>query len=127
MPKQIIHTNEAPDAIGPYSQGVMANGFLFTAGQIPLDPATAQIVEGDIAVQTRRVMDNLAAVLAAAGLTMADVVQSSVFLADLNDFGAFNKVYGSYFDDQPPARTTVEVGRLPKGVRLEVAMIAAAS
>jgi len=125
MLKQIICTDKAPAAIGPYSQGVMVNGFLFTAGQVALDPTTGQFVEGDITVQTRRVMDNLVAVLDAAGLSMSDVVQASVFLADLNDFGAFNEVYGSYFDKQPPARTTIEVARLPIGARLEVAMIAA--
>jgi 2-iminobutanoate/2-iminopropanoate deaminase len=122
--KQIISTTEAPQALGPYSQAVRVGDFVFLSGQIPLDPSSGTIVEGDITVQTRRVMDNLAAVLRASGASFTDVVKSSIFLADLGDFAKMNEVYGSYFTSEPPARSTVQVGALPRGVRIEIDMIA---
>ena len=122
--KQIVVTKQAPQAIGPYSQGIAANGFLFLSGQIPLDPATGQVVEGDIAVQTERVLKNLEAVLEAAGASLARVVKTTVYLKDLNDFGRMNEVYGRFFASEPPARATVEVARLPRDVRIEIDLIA---
>ncbi len=126
MERKAIQTPEAPAAIGPYSQAVVAGGFVFCSGQIPLDPQTGQLVGGDdVRAQTRRVMDNLGAVLAAAGSGFGQVVQTTIFLADMNDFAAVNEVYGSYFEGmQPPARATVEVARLPKDVRVEIACTA---
>jgi 2-iminobutanoate/2-iminopropanoate deaminase len=122
--KQAVSSADAPKAIGPYSQAVRAGQLLFVSGQVPLDPATGQIVEGDIAAQTRRVFANLAAVLAAGGRTFADVVRTTVFLADMNDFAAVNEVYGSYFSEPYPARATVQVARLPKDARVEIDLIA---
>jgi 2-iminobutanoate/2-iminopropanoate deaminase len=122
--KQAVSSPEAPKAIGPYSQAVRAGQLLFVSGQVPLDPATGQIVEGDIAAQTRRVFANLAAVLNAGGRTFADVVRTTVFLADMNDFAAVNDVYGSYFSEPYPARATVQVARLPKDARVEIDVIA---
>jgi 2-iminobutanoate/2-iminopropanoate deaminase len=116
----VVATTEAPAAIGPYSQAVRANGFLFTAGQIPLDPATGNVVTGGITEQTERVMDNLAAVLAAAGTSFNAVVKTTCFLANLDDFPAFNTVYATRFGDNPPARSTVQVAKLPRGVLVEV-------
>ena len=127
MSLKIIHTDSAPAAIGPYSQGVVANGFLFTAGQIALDPATGQVVTGDVAAQTDRVMTNLAAVLAAAGATFKDVVKTTVFLHDMNDFPRVNEVYGRAFGDARPARSTVQVSALPRGVLVEIDAIAVIS
>ena len=126
MERKAIKTPEAPAAIGPYSQAVVAGGFVFCSGQIPLDPQTGQLVGGDdVRAQTRRVMDNLGAVLAAAGSGFGQVVQTTIFLADMNDFAAVNEVYASYFEGmQPPARATVEVARLPKDVRVEIACTA---
>jgi 2-iminobutanoate/2-iminopropanoate deaminase len=124
MPRQIIHTDRAPKAIGPYSQAVRAGQLLFVSGQVPLDPATGQMVEGDIAAQTRRVFDNLAAVLKAGGRSFGDVVRTTVFLADMNDFAAVNEVYGTYFAEPYPARATVQVARLPKDARVEIDVIA---
>ena len=124
MSKEIIATDNAPKAIGPYSQAVRAGGFLFCSGQIPLDPATGELVTGPIGAQTERVMDNIAAVLAAAGLTFGDVVKSTIYLADLGDFAAVNKVYGRRFPSEPPARSTVEVKGLPKGAGVEIEVIA---
>lgn len=124
--KQSIATQKAPQAIGPYSQGIAANGFLFLSGQIPLDPATGQVVEGDIAVQTERVLKNLEGVLEAAGSSLARVVKTTVYLKDLNDFGRMNEVYGKFFSSEPPARATVEVARLPRDVRVEIDLIALA-
>ena len=126
MERKAIKTPEAPAAIGPYSQAVVAGGFVFCSGQIPLDPQTGQLVGGDdVRVQTRRVMDNLGAVLAAAGSGFGQVVQTTIFLADMNDFATVNEVYASYFEGmQPPARATVEVARLPKDVRVEIACTA---
>jgi 2-iminobutanoate/2-iminopropanoate deaminase len=117
---KIIHTDKAPAAIGPYSQGVVANGFLFTAGQIALDPATAQVVGGGVAGQTERVMDNLTAVLATVGATFKDVVKTTVYLQDMADFPVVNEVYGKALGDARPARTTVQVAGLPRGVLVEI-------
>jgi 2-iminobutanoate/2-iminopropanoate deaminase len=126
MSKVVIRTEEAPPAIGPYSQAIVANGFVFAAGQIPLDPHTGQTVPGDVRVQTRRVLDNLKAVLAAAGSSMDRVVKTTVFLVDLNDFGAMNEIYGDYFRESPPARSTVQVARLPRGAAVEIEAVALA-
>ena len=123
--REIIHTNDAPAAVGPYSQGVKVGNLLFTAGQIPLDPATMKLVEGDIDVQTDQVMQNLQAVLEAAGTSFANVVKATVFLADINDFAAMNGVYGRYVTDSPPARSAFQVGALPLGAKVEIEMIAA--
>ena len=124
--KKIISTNEAPAAIGPYSQAVRSGSFLFCSGQIPLDPKSGQIVPGDIAAQTRRVLNNIAAVLRAEGLTFDSVVKTTIFLTDLNDFQLVNEVYGSYFKQDPPARSTVQVSALPKGANVEIEVIAVA-
>jgi 2-iminobutanoate/2-iminopropanoate deaminase len=127
MSKTVIATDKAPAAIGPYSQGVRTGNLVFTAGQIPLDPATGQVVASGIAEQTTRVMENLKAILEAAGTNLDRVVKATVFLKDFNDFAAMNAVYGSYFDGNkaaPPARTTVEVSRLPKDVLVEIELIA---
>lgn len=124
MPKETIATRNAPAAIGPYSQAIKVDGLLFTAGQIPLDPATGKLVAGDIRAQTERVMENLAAVLRAGGASLASVVKTTCFLADLDDFQAFNEVYGRYFTEQPPARSTVQAARLPAGARVEVECVA---
>lgn len=121
--KEIVSTTAAPAAIGPYSQAVRSGGLLFLSGQIPLDPATGQMVEGGIAEQTERVMRNLQAVAEAAGATMADALKTSCFLADMGDFPAFNEVYGRYFPADPPARETVQVARLPKDALVEVSAI----
>lgn len=121
---ETVAVPDAPNAIGPYAQGVMAGGFLFTAGQIPLDPVTMKLVEGDIAVQTARVLDNLEAVLRGAGATLAHVVKTTVFLADLRDFAAMNKVYAERFGAHRPARSTVQVAALPAGARLEIELVA---
>src|SRR5207247_7413896 len=125
--KQAISSAGAPKAIGPYSQAIRAGQLLFLSGQVPLDPATGQLVGGDIAAQTRRVMENLGAVLSAAGLSFADVVRTTIFLADINDFAAVNEVYGSYFSAPAPARATVQVARLPKDARVEIDAVAAFS
>ena len=121
---QPISSPGAPKAIGPYSQAVRAGQLLFVSGQVPLDPATGQMVDGDIAAQTRRVFDNLGAVLQAGGRSFADVVRTTVFLADMNDFAAVNEVYGTYFTEPYPARATVQVARLPKDARVEIDVIA---
>ena len=124
--KKIISTTDAPAAIGPYSQAVRAGSMIFCAGQVPLDPKTGQIVSEDISEQTRRVLDNLTAVLKAEGLTMSNVVKTTVFLADFGDFPKMNEVYATYFTDQPPARSTVGVSTLPKNARVEIEAIAMA-
>lgn len=124
--KQPITTNKAPAAIGPYSQGVKANGFLFLSGQVALDPASGQLVGGDIRGQTERVLKNLEAILEAAGSSLAAVVKTTVFLADLNDFAAMNEVYARFFPQPPPARATVQVARLPKEAKVEIDLIAVA-
>ena len=121
---QQVQTDQAPAAIGPYSQAMIANGLVFTAGQIPLDPQSMQIVEGDVAVQTERVMTNIAAVLQAAGAELSTVVKTTVFLRDMNDFAAMNEVYGRHFGDHKPARSTVQVARLPRDVAVEIEAVA---
>ena len=126
MPKRVIKTEQAPPAIGPYSQAVIGNGLVFAAGQIPLDPRTGQLVPGDIRVQTRRVLENLKAVLEAAGSSMDRVVKTTVFLRDLNDFGAANEIYGEYFRESPPARSTVQVVKLPRDAAVEIEAVALA-
>jgi 2-iminobutanoate/2-iminopropanoate deaminase len=123
--KKIVSTNEAPAAIGPYSQAVRSGRFLFCSGQIPLDPKSGQIVPGDIAAQTRRVLDNIAAVLRAEGLSFDSVIKTTIFLTDLGDLQAVNDIYGSYFKQNPPARSTVQVSALPKGANVEIEVIAA--
>jgi len=123
--KRRLATDGAPTALGPYSQGIVANGFVFCAGQVGLDPATAELVGGGIQGQTDRALKNLSAVLDAAGLTFADVVKTTCFLADIGDFAAFNEVYGRHFPDPYPARSTFAVAALPKGALVEVEAIAA--
>lgn len=123
--RQTFHSDQAPKAIGPYSQAVrIGQGPIFLSGQIPLDPATGALVDGDISAQTERVMQNLKNVLAAAGCTFDDVVRCGIFLTDLNDFGKVNEVYGRYFPVNPPARSTVQVSALPKGARVEIDAVA---
>ncbi len=126
MAKRVIKTEQAPQAIGPYSQAIVANGLVFAAGQIPLDPRTGQAVLGDVRVQTRRVLDNLKAVLEAAGSSMDQVVKTTVFLRELNDFGAMNEIYGEYFKENPPARSTVQVVKLPRDAAVEIEAVALA-
>jgi len=122
---EIVHTADAPAAIGPYSQGVVANGFLFTAGQIAIDPASGQVIAGDVRAQTERVMSNLGAVLATVNATWKDIVKTTVFLHDMNDFPAVNEVYGRALGDARPARSTVQVSALPRGVLVEIEAIVA--
>jgi 2-iminobutanoate/2-iminopropanoate deaminase len=121
---KIIESGNAPKAIGPYSQAVQKNGMTFLSGQIPLDPKTGALVEGDIGIQTEQVMKNLGAVLDAAGLTFSNVVRCTIYLMDLSDFGRVNEIYGRYFPSNPPARATVQVAGLPKGARVEIDAIA---
>ena len=125
--KKPIFTSEAPAAIGPYSQGIRTGRFLFCSGQIPLDPKSGEIVSGDIATQTRRVLDNIAAILRAEGLTFDHIVKTTIFLTDLGDFQTVNEIYGSYFKQDPPARSTVQVSALPRGANVEIEVIAAAA
>ncbi len=125
MGKRIIRTNEAPAAIGPYSQAIAtAGGMVFTAGQIALDPVSGALVGGGIQEQTARVLENLSAILRAAGTDLSRVVKTTVFLADMGEFGAMNEVYARYFPENPPARSTVQVSRLPRDVRVEIEAIA---
>jgi 2-iminobutanoate/2-iminopropanoate deaminase len=121
---RIIHTDKAPAAIGPYSQAIAANGFLFTAGQIALDPSTGQVVDGDVVAQTERVFANLRAILDAAGTSFADVVKTTVFLSDMADFPRMNEVYAKAFGAARPARSTVQAAGLPRGVLVEIEAIA---
>jgi 2-iminobutanoate/2-iminopropanoate deaminase len=125
--KKIIFTGAAPQAIGPYSQAVRSGRFLFCSGQIPLDPQSGEIVSGDIATQTRRVLDNIGAILRMEGLTFNNVVKTTIFLTNLTDFQTVNEVYGSYFKQDPPARSTVQVSALPRGANVEIEVIAAAA
>ena len=125
--KKIVSTTEAPAAVGPYSQAVRIGPMLFTAGQIPLDPQSGQIVSQDVAEQTRRVLDNLTAVLKAEGMDFSNIVKTTVFMTNLGDFQTMNEIYASYFTDQPPARSTVQVSALPKGAQVEIEVIAAAT
>ena len=122
--RQAVATDDAPKAIGPYSQAIRAGSLLFVSGQIPLDPATGGLVEGDIAAQTHRVFANLRAILEAAGGTLDHVVRATVYLADMNDFAVVNEVYGGYFSSPAPARATVQAARLPKDARVEIDVIA---
>lgn len=124
--RRSISTPEAPAAIGPYTQAIRAGGWLFTAGQVPLDPATGELVAGTIDEQARRVLDNLRAVLRAAGLDARHVVKTTIFLTDLADFGPVNEVYASYFEEPFPARSTVQVAGLPRGARIEIELVACA-
>jgi 2-iminobutanoate/2-iminopropanoate deaminase len=124
--REVIATEHAPKAIGPYSQAIKANGFIFLSGQTPLDPATQQLVTGGIAEQTERVLKNLEAILKAAGSSLDKVVRCGVFLKDMNDFAAMNEVYGRFFRSNPPARTTVQAARLPKDCLVEIDAIAMA-
>jgi 2-iminobutanoate/2-iminopropanoate deaminase len=126
MPNEVVATDKAPAAIGPYSQAIKANGFVFTAGQIPLDPATKTVVAGGIAEQTDRVMQNLAAILEAAGTSLDRAVKTTCYLANLDDFAAFNAVYGRWFTTNPPGRSTIQAAKLPLGVLVEVDCIAVA-
>ncbi|HJQ67424.1 MAG TPA: RidA family protein [Blastocatellia bacterium] len=122
--KDRVQTDNAPQAIGPYSQAVRANGMVFASGQIPIDPATGAVIDGSIGEQTERVLNNLKAVLEAAGSSLERVVKTTVFLADLGDFGEMNEAYGRFFAGAPPARSTVEVSRLPRDARVEIDAIA---
>jgi 2-iminobutanoate/2-iminopropanoate deaminase len=124
--REVIATNDGPKAIGPYSQAIKANGLVFVSGQIPIDPASQQLIEGDVAAQTERVLQNLSAILSAAGSSLQQVVKAGVFLKNMSDFAAMNEVYGRYFTQAPPARSTVEVARLPKDVLVEIDVIAVA-
>ena len=123
--KKIVSTNEAPAAIGPYSQAVRSGRLLFCSGQIPLEPKSGEIVSGDITSQTRRVLDNIAAVLRAEGLSFDNVVKTTIFLTNLGDFQTVNEIYGSYFKQNPPARSTVQVSALPRSANVEIEVIAA--
>jgi 2-iminobutanoate/2-iminopropanoate deaminase len=124
--RDVIATKDAPQAIGPYSQAIRANGFVFVSGQVAIDPATQQVLGGSVADQTDRVLKNLAAILTAAGSSLEKVVRSTVFLKNMGDFAAMNEVYGRYFSSSPPARSTVEAARLPKDVQVEIDVIALA-
>ena len=124
MPLKTVRTENAPTAIGPYSQGIVASGFLFTAGQIAIDPATGQVIQGDVKAQTERVLTNLSEVLAAAGASWRHVVKTTVFLHDMNDFPAVNEIYGRMLGEARPARSTVQVSGLPRGVLVEIDAIA---
>ena len=122
--KKTVATDRAPKAIGPYSQAIIHNGLAYLSGQIPLDPGTGQVVEGDIAAQTTRVLENLKAVLEASGSELAGVVKTTVYIKDMGEFARMNEVYGKYFSENPPARSTVEAARLPRDVRVEIDAIA---
>ena len=121
--KKKISTDQAPQAIGPYSQAIQLGSLLFVSGQIPIDPKTGNLVQGDIEAQTRQVMENLEAIVAAAGMTLADALKATCFLKNMGDFAKFNGIYAGYFGDTPPARETVEVARLPRDVLVEVSLI----
>ena len=124
--RDVVSTKDAPQAIGPYSQAIKINGFIFTSGQIAIDPATNQIIQGDVAAQTERVLKNLEAILKAAGSSLERVVRTTVFLKNMGDFAAMNEVYGRFWKSAPPARSTVEVARLPRDVAVEIDVIALA-
>jgi 2-iminobutanoate/2-iminopropanoate deaminase len=125
--KKVVSTSDAPAAVGPYSQAIRSGAMLFCAGQIPLDPKSGQIVSDDISAQTKRVLDNLSAVLRAENLNFGHVVKTTIFLTSLGDFQTVNEIYGTYFRENPPARSTVEVSALPKGAKVEIEAIAMAS
>ena len=122
--KKIISTDKAPKAIGPYSQAVVANGFAYLSGQIPIDPETNQLIQGDVVAQTVRVLENLKIVLEACGSSLAQVVKTTVFVKDLGEFATINETYARYFPENPPARATVEAARLPRDVRVEIECVA---
>ncbi|HZC21870.1 MAG TPA: RidA family protein [Candidatus Binatia bacterium] len=122
--REIVSTKDAPQAIGPYSQAIKANGFIFVSGQIPIDPTTQQVITGDVGAQTDRVLRNLSEILEAAGSGLGKVVRTTVFLKNMSEFAAMNEVYGKYFSSAPPARSTIEVARLPKDVLVEIDVIA---
>jgi len=122
----VISTSKAPAALGPYSQAVRWGDLIFVSGQIPIDPATSQVVGDDVAAQTERVLKNLTAILEAAGASLGQVLKTTVYLRDLNDFGKMNEVYARFFSEQPPARATVQVARLPRDVSVEIEAVAAA-
>ncbi|HEV2287972.1 MAG TPA: RidA family protein [Candidatus Acidoferrales bacterium] len=124
--KEVISTQHGPKAIGPYSQAIRANGFIFISGQVAFDPATGQLIEGDVAAQTERVLQNLKGIVEAAGSMLDKTVKTTVFLKDMNDFSKMNEVYSRFFPANPPARSTVEVARLPRDVRVEIDLIALA-
>ncbi len=124
MTRTRIETDQAPAAIGPYSQAIVCHGLVFTAGQIPIDPSTGELIDGDIAAETTLVLRNLAGVLGAAGSGMDRVVKTTVFLADMGDFAAMNEVYAKFFPDPPPARSAIQAAALPKGVRVEIECVA---
>ncbi len=127
MERQVIATKQAPRAIGPYSQGVKIGGLVFTAGQVGLDPSTGELVAGGVAAETRQVLRNLQAILEAGGSSLASVVKTTVFLTNMDDFSIMNQVYGEFFPQDPPARSTVQVSRLPKGAAVEIEAVAAAT
>jgi 2-iminobutanoate/2-iminopropanoate deaminase len=124
MSREVITTDKAPAAIGPYSQGIRANGFIFFSGQIPLNPVSGEVVQGDIAVQAEMVMNNIEALLTACGISFKNIVKTTIFLTNLADFALVNEIYGRRFTAEPPARSTVEVKALPKGVDIEIEVIA---
>ena len=124
MTKKVIHTDRAPEAIGPYSQAIQAGDFLFLSGQIPLDPKTGELVKGDIRIQTRQVLENIRGVLESQGSGMKDVVKATIFLKDIGNFNQVNEIYATYFPSSPPARSTVEVAKLPRDADIEIEMIA---
>ncbi|HMQ31108.1 MAG TPA: RidA family protein [Chloroflexaceae bacterium] len=126
MERRVVSTGQAPQAIGPYSQAIVAGGLVFVSGQLAVDPATGQLVEGDIGGMTRRIFANLEAVLEAAGSSLAKVVKVTVFLADMNDFQSMNAAYAEFFPENPPARSTVQVARLPRDARIEIEVVALA-
>ena len=126
MKPEVIVSEQAPKAVGAYAQAVRAQGFIFLSGQIPLDPSTGELVQGDVATQTRRVLDNLKAVLEAAGSELAKVVKATIYLIDMSDFAVVNQIYASYFPDAKPARATIAVAALPRGSKVEIDMIAVA-
>ena len=124
MPKEIVYTDHAPAAVGPYSQAIKANGFVFTAGQIPLVPSEGKLIVGDIQVQTRQALENLKAVLEEAGTSLGNVVKTTVFLDNMDDFRAMNEIYAEFFNENPPARSAVEVARLPLNALVEIEAVA---
>jgi len=123
--KKVINTNQAPAAIGPYSQAVLTNGMLFVSGQLPVDPATGVMAQNDIEANTKQVMANISAILKEAGMDFSHVIKTTIFLADMGDFGKVNEIYGAYFTSEPPARETVQIARLPKDARIEISVVAA--